>query len=57
MPLVDDVSKIVRARVIPWELEFGIAYETGDGNSGRYRVGTKAEAEAALLNFWCRLWA
>jgi hypothetical protein len=45
MGLSADTRKIVRAKVVPWEVdegEYGIAYETADGQSGADRIGTKA---------------
>lgn len=51
MGLSVDTRKIVWAKVIPWEEdqgEYGIAYETADGQSGADRIGTKAQAQAIL---------
>lgn len=51
MGLSVDTRKIVRAEVVPWEEdkgEFGIAYETTDGQSGADRIGTKAKAQAIV---------
>jgi len=51
MPLSIDARKIARAKVIPWEQVdglYGVAYETANGWHGAEKIGTKAEAEAAL---------
>jgi len=51
MPLSIDSRKIVKAKVIPWkqgEGLYGVAYETATGWHGADKVGTRAEAEAAL---------
>jgi hypothetical protein len=51
MGLSVDTRKIVWAKVIPWEEadgEYGIAYETTDGQSGADRIGTKKQAQAII---------
>lgn len=53
MGLSVDTRKIVSAKVVPWEEdegEYGIAYETTDGQSGADRIGTKAQAQAIVAN-------
>jgi hypothetical protein len=53
MGLSVDTRKIVWAKVIPWEMhegEYGIAYETTDGQSGANRIGKKAQAQAIVRN-------
>jgi hypothetical protein len=53
MGLSVDTRKIIKAQVVPWEEdegEFGIAYETTDGQSGADRIGTKAQAQAIVRN-------
>jgi hypothetical protein len=51
MPLRVHARKIFKAWVIPWERDsklYGIAYETAAGWHGVDKIGTRAEAEAAL---------
>ena len=48
VPLSVDTRKIVKAEVVPWEVDigrYGIAWETADGQQGCNLIGTKAEAE------------
>ena len=43
-----DTRRIVRAWVVPWEIDegrYGIAYELGEGKHGADLIGTKSEAE------------
>jgi hypothetical protein len=51
MPLDVDPRKITKAWVVPWGTEegvYGVAYETGNGQSGAALIGTKAQAEAIV---------
>jgi hypothetical protein len=51
MGLSVDTRRIVGAKVVLWEKakgEFGIAYETTDGQSGADRIGTKSQAQAIV---------
>jgi hypothetical protein len=51
MSLSVDTRKIVWAKVVPWEEdegEYGVAYETTDGQSGADRIGPKKEAQAII---------
>ena len=48
MPLSVDMRKIVKAEVVPWEIDeglYGVAYTTNEGWEGADLIGTKAEAE------------
>jgi len=57
MPLSIDARKIAKAKVIPWEQVeglYGVAYETATGWHGAEKIGTKAEAEAALRSIGLR---
>ena len=48
VPLSVDMRKIVKAEVVPEEIEigrYGIAWETEDGEQGCNWIGTKADAE------------
>ena len=48
MALSVDTRRIVRAWVVPWEIDeglYGVAYELGEGKHGADIVGTKSEAE------------
>ena len=48
VPLSVDMRKIVKAEVVPEEIEigrYGIAWETVDGEQGCNWIGTKADAE------------
>ncbi len=48
MPLSVDMRKIVKAEVVPWEIEigrYGVAWETVDGEQGCNWIGPKAAAE------------
>ena len=48
MPLSVDTRKIVKAEVVPWEIDigrYGVAWETVDGEQGCNWIGPKAEAE------------
>ena len=51
MPLSVDMRKIVKAEVVPWEIDeglYGVAYATGEGWEGSDLIGTKAEAEKVV---------
>ena len=51
MPLSVDMRKIVKAEVVPWEIDeglYGVAYTTNEGWEGADLIGTKAEAEAVV---------
>jgi len=51
MDLCVDTRKIGGAKVVPWEEdegEYGIAYETTDGQNGADRIGTKKQAQAII---------
>ena len=51
MGLSVDTRKIVKAEVVPWEIDkgqYGIAYTTAEGWEGADLIGTKAEAEAVV---------
>jgi hypothetical protein len=42
------MRKIVKAEVVPWEIDeglYGVAYTTNEGWEGADLIGTKAEAE------------
>ena len=48
MPLSVDMRRIVKAEVVPWEIDeglYGVAYTTNEGWEGADLIGTKAEAE------------
>ena len=48
MPLSVDMRKIVKAEVVPWEIDeglYGVAYTTAEGWEGADLIGTQAEAE------------
>ena len=49
VPLSVDTRKIVKAEVVPWEIEigrvYGIVWETVDGEQGCNWIGPKAAAE------------
>ena len=52
MPLSVDMRKIVKAEVVPWEIDeglYGVAYTTAKGWEGADLIGTKAEAEAEAV--------
>jgi hypothetical protein len=43
-----DTRRILRAWVVPWEIDegrYGVAYKLGDGKHGANLIGTKPEAE------------
>ena len=49
MPLSVDMRKIVKAEVVPWEIDealYRVAYTTNEGWEGSDLIRTKAEAEA-----------
>ena len=49
MALSVDTRKLIRAEVVPWEEgEFGVAWETADGQHGADRFASKAEAQAIV---------
>ena len=51
MPLSVDIRKIIKAEVVPWEIDeglYGVAYTTAKGWEGADLIGTKAEAEAVV---------
>ena len=44
-------AKIVKAEVVPWEIDeglYGVAYTTNEGWEGSDLIGTKAEAETVV---------
>ena len=44
-----DTRKVVKAKVVPLEPgEYGVAWETDDGQQGADRIGQKSEAEAIV---------
>ena len=46
-----DMRKIVKAEVVPWEIDeglYGVAYTINEGWEGADLIGTKAEAEAVV---------
>lgn len=46
MGLSIDSRKITSAQIVPWKPgEWGVAWETGDGQHGADKIGKKAEAE------------
>ena len=48
VPLSVDMRKIVKAEVVPWEIDeglYGVAYTTAEGWEGADLIGTKADAE------------
>ncbi len=48
MPLSVDMRKIVKAEVVPWEIDeglYGVVYTTTEGREEGDLIGTKAEAE------------
>ena len=48
VPLSVDMRKIVKAEVVPWEIDeglYGVAYTTNEGWEGADLIGPKAEAE------------
>ena len=48
MALSVDTRRLVRAWMVPWEIDeglYGIAYELGEGKHGADLIGTKSEAE------------
>ena len=48
MALSVDTRRIVRAWVVPWEIDdglHGVAYELGEGKHGADLIGKKSEAE------------
>ena len=52
MPLSVDMRRIVKAEVVPWEIEeglYGIVYTTLEGREEGDLIGTKAEAKASRL--------
>jgi hypothetical protein len=51
VPLSVDMRRIVKAEVVPWEIDeglYGVAYTTNEGWEGADLIGTKAEAEAVV---------
>ena len=46
MALSVDAGKIVHAKVVPWEDEYGNVHQTTDGIYGTAPIGTQAKAEA-----------
>ena len=51
MPLSVDMRKIVKAEVVPWQIDeglYGVAYTTNEGWEGSDLIGTKAEAEKVV---------
>ena len=51
MPLSIDTRKIVKAEVVPWEIDeglYGVVYTTTEGREEGDLIGTKAEAEAVV---------
>ena len=50
MPLSIDMRTIARVQVVAWEDgEWGIVWETRDGQRGADRIGKRADAEAIVL--------
>lgn len=46
-----DISKVVCAEVIQWEVDegiYGVSYVTIDGPGGEQRIGTRQEAQAIV---------
>ena len=53
MPLTIDMRTIARVQVVAWEDgEWGIVWETKDGQRGADRIGKRADAEAIVLAVW-----
>ena len=51
MPPSIDTRKIIKAEVVPWEIDeglYGVAHTTNQGWEGADLIGTKAEAEAVV---------
>lgn len=51
MGLPVDIARIVRAELLPFEVDegvYGIGWTLDDGSSGASRIGTKAEAKAIV---------
>jgi hypothetical protein len=50
VPLSIDIRTIARVQVVAWEDgEWGIVWETRDGQRGADRIGKRADAEAIVL--------
>ena len=50
MPLSIDMRAIARVQVVAWEDgEWGIVWETRDGQRGADRIGKRADAEAIVI--------
>ena len=51
MPLSVDMRKIVKAEVVPWEIDeglYGVAYTTNEGWEGVDLIGTEPVAEKVV---------
>ena len=50
MPLSIDMRAIARVQVVAWEDgEWGIVWETRDGQRGSEHIGSRSDAEAIVL--------
>ena len=53
MALSVDTRRILRAWVVPWEIDeglYGVAYELGEGKHGADVIGTKEAAESVVAD-------
>ena len=51
MPLSVDMRRIVKAEVVPWEIDeglYGVVYATTEGREEGDLIGTKAQAETVV---------